>query len=260
MIRSDRLRWLGVLLGVRRRPAVPGRLAPFSALLLLLAAFSLARPVRAAEVQLQCQGTVLEARGSAERKRPLVRIAFSLNLEAEAPTADGALARLQSRLAAVRSALRDLGVEGLEVGSPSTWPRPAEPGRPALVQANLPVAGKLAAPQLQGLIRRVGALPGVRLAPVTPEADPAGASASRQALLAAAFQDAEAQVRPLAQLIGRPRLVPLQIQVEGGGGPVMMRAAMAAAAPPPSFDPAELPKPTDRLAMLVQFCAVQNRY
>jgi hypothetical protein len=260
MIRSDRLRWLGVLLGVRRRPAVPGRLAPFSALLLLLAAFSLARPVRAAEVQLQCQGTVLEARGSAERKRPLVRIAFSLNLEAEAPTADGALARLQSRLAAVRSALRDLGVEGLEVGSPSTWPRPAEPGRPALVQANLPVAGKLAAPQLQGLIRRVGALPGVRLAPVTPEADPAGAAASRQALLAAAFQDAEAQVRPLAQLIGRPRLLPLQIQVEGGGGPVMMRAAMADAAPPPPFDPAELPKPTDRLAMLVQFCAVQNRY
>jgi uncharacterized protein YggE len=98
----------------------------------------------------------------------------------------------------------------------------------------------------------------VRLAPVSPEADPAGAEASRQALLAAAFQDAEAQVRPLAQLIGRTRLVPLQIQVEGGGGPVMMRAAMAEAAPPP-FDPAELPKPTDRLAMLVQFCAVQNR-
>jgi hypothetical protein len=33
---------------------------------------------------------------------------------------------------------------------------------------------------------------------------------------------------------------------------------MAEAAPPP-LDPAELPKPTDRLAMLVQFCAVHNR-
>ena len=259
MIRPDLLRWLGVRLGVRHRPAVQGSLAPRSALVLLLAAFPLADPARSAEVQLQCQGTLLEARGSAERKRPLARIAFSLNLEAEAPTADGALARLQSRLAGVRSALRGLGVEGLEVGSPSTWPRPAEPGRPALVQANLPVAGKLAAQQLQGLVRRVGALPGVRLAPVSPEADPAGAEASRQALLAAAFQDAEAQVRPLAKLIGRTRLVPLQIQVEGGGGPVMMRAAMTEAAPPP-FDPAELPKPTDRLALLVQFCAVQNRY
>ena len=81
----------------------------------------------------------------------------------------------------------------------------------------------------------------------------------RPALLAAAFQDAQAQVRPLARLIGRTLLVPLQIQVEGGGGPVMMRTAMAEAAPPPPFDPAELPKPTDRLAMLVQFCAVQNR-
>ncbi|MFO0119576.1 MAG: SIMPL domain-containing protein, partial [Cyanobium sp.] len=110
MIHPDRLRWLGVLLGVRHRPAVPGPLAPRSALVLLLAAFPLAHPARSAEVQLQCQGTLLEARGSAERKRPLARIAFSLNLEAEAPTADGALARLQARLAAVRSALRGLGV------------------------------------------------------------------------------------------------------------------------------------------------------
>ena len=157
MIRSDRLRWREG----RRLPACHGWLAPLSALL-LLAAFPLARPARSAEVQLQCQGTLLEARGSAERRRPLVRIGFSLNLEAEAPSADGALVRLQSRLAAVRSALRDLGVEGLEVGSPSTWPRPAESGRPALVQANLSVAGKLAASQFQGLIHQVGALPGVR--------------------------------------------------------------------------------------------------
>jgi uncharacterized protein YggE len=98
----------------------------------------------------------------------------------------------------------------------------------------------------------------VRLAPVTPEADPAGAEASRQALLAAAYRDAEAQVRPLAQLIGRSRLLPLQIQVEGSGAPVLLRAAAAEASPPP-FNPAELPLPTERLGLQVQFCAVQNR-
>jgi len=228
-------------------------------LLLALTPLPWLLPAHSAEVQLRCEGTLLEARGSAERQRPLVRIAFSLNLEAEAASADGALGLLQARLAAVRTRLGELGVDRLEVGSPATWPRPAEAGRPAVVQASLPVGGHLAAGQLQGLVRRVGALPGVRLAPVTAEADPAGAEASRQALLAAAYHDAEAQVRPLAQLIGRPRLMPLQIQVEGGGGPVMMRAAMAAPAPPP-FDPAELPKPTDRLGLLVQFCAVQNRY
>jgi len=254
MIRTDRRRRPDV----RRRRAVTDSLLPLPGLLLLLAVFPLSRPVQAAEVQLACQGTLLEARGSAERKRPLARIAFSLSLEAEAATADESLARLQARLATVRSALRDLGVEELEVASPSTWPRPAEPGRPAQVQANLSVSGKLAAGQLQGLIRRVGGLSGVRLAPVSPEADPAGAEASRQALLAAAYRDAEAQVRPLALLIGRPRLIPLQIQVEGGGGPVMMRAAMPAPAPP-AFDPAELPNPTDRLGLQVQFCAVQNR-
>lgn len=212
----------------------------------------------AAEVQLRCDGTLLEARGSAERQRPLARIAFSLGLEAEAASADGALGLLQARLAAVRSALQRLGSQELRVGSPSSWQRSAEPGRRGSFQASLPVSGKLAPERLQGLIREVGRLPGVRLDPVTPEADPAGAAAARAALLAAAYGDAVAQVRPLAELIGRPRLLPLQIQVEGGGGPVMMRAA-AAPAPPPPFDPAELPPPSDQLGLLVQFCAVQNR-
>jgi len=235
-----------------------GRVHP--ALPLLLAVLPLAAaPVSAAEVQLRCDGTLLEARGSAEQQRPLARIGFNLNLEAEAASADRALGLLQGRLAAVRTALQQLGVEELRVGSPSTWQRSAEPGRPAQVQANLPVSGRLAAARLQGLVRGVGALPGVRLAPVTPEADPAGAEASRQALLAAAYRDAEAQVRPLAQLIGRSRLLPLQIQVEGSGAPVLLRAAAAEASPPP-FNPAELPPPTERLGLQVQFCAVQNRY
>lgn len=247
MIRPDR----------PHRSPFPGSPVSIAATLGLLAALPQGLPARAAEVQLQCQGTLLETRASAERQRPLVRIAFSLSLEAEAATADGALAQLQGRLAAVRSTLQELGVDRLEVGSPSTWPRPVEPGRAARVQANLSLGGRLAAVQLQGLIRRVGGLPGVRLAPVSPEADPAGAEASRQALLAAAYRDAEAQVRPLAELIGRPRLIPLQIQLDGGA-PVMMRAAMPAPAPPP-FDPAELPNPTDRLGLMVQFCALPNR-
>ena len=226
-------------------------------LLLALGPFLLIGPAPAADLQLHCAGTLLEARGSAERQRPVIRIAFSLSLEADDPIADGALEVLQARLAAVRSKLRQLGVEDLQVGSPATWMRPAVAPKPAAVQASLSVSGRLAAGQLQGLIRRVGSLPGVRLAPVTPEADPAAAEVSRQVLLAAAYRDAEAQVRPLALLIGRPHLIPLQIQLEGGG-PVMARFAGAAAAPPP-FSAAELPQPMDRLGLQVQFCAVPHR-
>ncbi len=234
------------------------RLKRFSLpLLLALGPFVLFGPAPAADLQLHCAGTLLEARGSAERQRPVIRIAFSLSLEAEDPIAEGALGRLQARLAAVRSKLMQLGVEDLQVGSPATWKRPAEAPKPAAVQASLSVSGRLAAGQLQGLIRRVGSLPGVRLAPVTAEADPAAAEVSRQLLLAAAYRDAEAQVRPLALLIGRPQLIPLQIQLEGGG-PVMARFAGAAAAPPP-FSAAELPPPTDRLGLQVQFCAVPHR-
>jgi len=213
----------------------------------------------AAEVQLRCEGTLLEARGSAEQQRPLARLAFSLSLEAVAPTADRALAQLQTRLADLRTALRQLEVSELVVGSPSTWQRPRGQGGDGAFQANLSVSGRLAPSRLQGLVRRVGGLPGVRLAPVTAEADPAGAEASRRALLEGAYRDAEAQVRPLAQLIGRPRLLPLQIQLEGGGMPILMRNAAMAAPPPPPFDPAELAKPVDRLGLQVQFCALGSR-
>jgi uncharacterized protein YggE len=211
--------------------------------------------VAAAEVQLRCDGTLLEARGTAERQRPATNLAFSLGLEAKGPSADQALERLQVRLASVRTTLKRLEVRDLRVGSPSTWSRPAAAGERASFQSDLAVSGTLDPKRLQGLVREVGGLPGVRLSPVTPEADPIAVRAGRSSLLAAAYQDAEAQVRPLAALIGRSRLLPLQIQVEGGAGPVMMRAEMAPPAAPP-FDPAELPLPTERLTLQVQFCAM----
>ena len=79
-----------------------------------------------------CRGTVLETRGQAEERRPTHRLSFSLDLQAQGPDADVALSRLQARLAAVRSALRTLAIEDLEVTSPSTCNRPAQRGRPAI--------------------------------------------------------------------------------------------------------------------------------
>ncbi|MEB3260359.1 MAG: hypothetical protein VKP63_07020, partial [Cyanobacteriota bacterium] len=70
----------------------------------LLLALPLAPTPVAAEVQLRCEGTLLEARGSAERERPITRLRVSLALEAEERSGDGALALLQERLAAVRGA------------------------------------------------------------------------------------------------------------------------------------------------------------
>lgn len=236
----------------RARPGSRSRSIGAAAVLLLLASPGGAA---SAEVQLRCEGTLLEARGTAERQRPAASLSFSLALEARGASADRALEQLQVRLVSVRARLQRLGVRDLRVGSPSTWSRPAGAGERASFQSDLAVSGRLDPQRLQGLIREVGGLPGVRLSPVTAEADPAAARAGRSALLAAAYQDAEAQVRPLAALIGHRQLRPLQIQVEGGAGPVMMRAEMAPPAPP-AFDPAELPPPTERLTLLVQFCAV----
>ncbi len=231
----------------------PFRPRPFL-LLLGLTALGTWPAAAVAQVQQRCEGTLLEARGSAEQERPTRRLAFSLSLEAEAATADGALQSLQERLAAVRTALQRQQVEELRVTSPSTWKREAERNRPAAVTASLQVSGRLAPQRLQALIREVGALPGVRLAPVGTEADRAQDRAVRRQLLRAAYQDALDQAREVAAAVGLSRLAPLEVQVDGNEfRPVMMRAAAADAAPP--FDPAELAQPKDRLGLMVRFCA-----
>ena len=207
-----------------------------------------------AQVQMGCNGTLLQARGRAERKRAIAALRLSLNLEAEAATADGALASLQARLDAVRQALQQLGVRKLEVTSPSTWTRPAERQQPAQTTASLRVSGELAPAQLQQLIRQVGSLPGVRLSPVDPRAQASGDAGSQARLLKAAYGDARAQAKTIAAAIGLHQLRPLEVDVEGGGGmPILMRAMASSDAAP--FDPAELPEPVERLSLLVRFCA-----
>lgn len=208
---------------------------------------------QAQQVQLRCEGTLLEARGNAEIRRSADRLRFSLALEAEGSSADAALGLLQQRLAGVRSTLQRLEVQELEVSSPSTWSRPATRTQAAAVQANLQIAGRLASARLQSLIRQVGALPGVRLAPVSAEASREEDQGVRRQLLNAAYQDALRQAQDLAEAIGLRRLSPLEVQLEGGVRPVMLRGAADVAAPP--FDPAELPPPTDRLGLQVRFCA-----
>ncbi|MFN9694374.1 MAG: SIMPL domain-containing protein [Synechococcaceae cyanobacterium] len=211
-------------------------------------------PPAAAEVQLRCEGTLLEARGSADLERSTRRLGFSLGLEARAASADEVLGSLQARLAAVRQALRQLQVEELRVTSPTSWQRPAEPGRPAQVEAQLQVSGRLEPRQLQALIRTVGGLPGVRLAPVSAQADQAEDASVRRQLLRNAYRDALNQAREVAETIGRPLLEPLEVQLDGGElRPMAMRMAADAAVPP--FDPAELPPPRSRLSLLVRFCA-----
>ena len=214
-----------------------------------------AAPPAGAEVQLRCDGTLLEARGSAELERNTRRLEFSLGLEAQAPSADAALGSLQTRLAAVRQELQRLQVEELRVSSPNSWQRPAQPGRAAEVEASLQVSGRLEPGRLQALIRTVGALPGVRLAPVSSQADKAQDANVRRQLLRQAYRDALNQAGEVAATLGRSRLDPLEVQLDGGElRPVAMRMVADAAATPP-FDPAELPPPRSRLSLMVRFCA-----
>jgi uncharacterized protein YggE len=206
------------------------------------------------QIQLSCRGAVVEARGTAELKRPTRELRVSLALEAEASTADGALAELQRRLAAVRSGLQALQVQELDVTSPSTWNRPAQGDRPAGVHASVQVGGRLEPSRLQALIRQVGGLPGVRLAPVSTQADSRGDRAVRRQLLQLAYQDALSQARDIAATMGLSQLQPLEVQVEGSYRPVPMRSMVAADAAVPPFDPGELPSPTDTLSLQAHFC------
>jgi len=221
----------------------------------LLLAAALPHAPAPAQVQLACGGTLLEARGMAEVERPMRRLLFSLGLEAEAASTDAALELLQARLAAVRSGLQGMAVEELRVSSPSTWPRSDGRGRPMGVQAGLQVSGRLEPQRLQPLIRQIGALPGVRLSPVTGQADPAQDRAIRRRLLEAAYADARQQAGEVAAAVGRSTLEPLEVQLDGVEARPMPLMARADAAAPPPFDPKELAPPKDRLSLLVKFCA-----
>ncbi|MCP9884676.1 SIMPL domain-containing protein [Synechococcus sp. ATX 2A4] len=201
---------------------------------------------------LRCDGATLEVRGSAELKRAADRLRFSLELQSEAAGNDAALAQLQTRLAAVRTALQALQVSELEVTSPTTWSRPATKQKPAAIQARLQVSGELAPARLQALIRQVGGLPGVQLAPVSTQPSVGGDAAARRQLLKGAYQDALTQARDLADAIGLRTVTPLSVVLEGGMRPLLMRTVASESV---GFDPAELPGPVDRLALQATFCA-----
>ncbi|MGL6135077.1 MAG: SIMPL domain-containing protein [Prochlorococcaceae cyanobacterium] len=207
------------------------------------------------QLQLSCSGTVLESSGRAEIQRAIDALEVSLRLESQGATAEEALAELQLRLAAVRTALQELNVEELQVSSPSTWPRPAQRGRGQVVGANLSVQGRLQPQRLQQLVRQVGSLPGVRLAPVGTRADALQNRETRRRLLQLAYQDALELAQDMAAAIGLRQLQPLNVVVEGGPRPMPMRAMAAAEATVPPFDPDELARPTDRLQLQVVFCA-----
>lgn len=202
------------------------------------------------QTQLRCGGTLVEARGSAQRQRLMAKLAFSLALEAEAARSAEALATLQLRLDAVRRQLQSLAVEELRVSGPSTWT-----GRNSRITASLQVSGKLEPRHYQSLVREVGGLAGVRLAPVTSQADPAEDRASAQALLQAAYQDALRQAKQLAAVMGLRQVRPLQVQLEAMPQPYLLKSAAAdAAAAPQPFNPDELSPPIDRLSLQASFC------
>ena len=199
-----------------------------------------------AEVQLACEGTLLQARGNASLKRASERLHFSLTVRAEDRDQAQALQQLQGRLGAVRQGLQGLAVEQLEVSSPSSW---NASGR---IQASVQLSGLLAPEQLNGLVQ-LGSLAGVQLQPVQAQAAASGDAAARKQLLKQAYREALAQGQELAAALGLSRLRPLEVQLEGGPQPrPMALTAMAAA---PAFDPRELPPPTDQLSLQVSFCA-----
>jgi uncharacterized protein YggE len=230
-------------------------LRPFLLVLPLLGILSAPPAGAQTQVQLNCSGTVVQSRGSAEIKRTIEALDVSLQLEAQGASADAALAELQRRLAAVRSALQALQVQELQVSSPSTWQRPVQRDRPGGVDASLSVRGRLQPQRLQQLVRQVGGLPGVRLAPVSTRADERQNRTSRRQLLQLAYQDALEQAQDMAAAIGLRQLQPLDLQVEGDPRPMPMRATASADAAVPPFDPDELAQPIDRLQLQVRFCA-----
>jgi hypothetical protein len=192
----------------------------------------------------------LEERGTAA----FDRFRFDLGLEAEASTKAEAMALLNSRLAALRAALRPLQSGELTIPAPSTYRSGGGSGpdaQPVREHASTSVAGEVSKARYDALIQAAGRLPGVSLRGFTAQAAGATEADLYAALTRRALARGRRQAEGTSQALGLARVRLLRIdQRQGGELRPLPYARMAAA----SFNPEEAPPPERSVSLGLDYC------
>ena len=232
------------------------RALPLALLLLPVAIVSPARAdqLSAGPVGGSCAGTLLQLQVEESGSAAFDRFRFDLGLEAEGSSKAEAMALLNSRLAAVRTALRPLLSGELTIPAPSTYRTGGGNGAGATPQrdhASTSVSGVVRKANYDPLIQVAGRLPGVSLRNITALADGDREAELGTSLLRKALHEGQRQAEITAAALGLSQLKLLRIDQRSGGSPRPMPYARMATA---SFNPEEAPAPARSVSLALDYC------
>jgi uncharacterized protein YggE len=226
--------------------------------LALLTGLSLAPVARAQEIGPlatgRCGGTLLQLQVEQRGSASFDRFRFDLGLEADAAGKAEVMALLNSRLAALRAALRPLVRGELTIPAPSTYRSGGGSGpgaTPVREHASTSVSGIVGKARYDDLIQVAGRLPGVSLRGFMAQAATGSETDLQNSLLRQALAEGRRQAELTAGALGLARVRLLRIDQRGGAMPRPMAYAMAADR---SFNPNEAPAPERSVSLALDYC------
>ena len=206
-------------------------------------------PLRAAERV--CNGTLLQIQVNERGTSQSDRFRFSLGLDAENANKDAAMTALNGRLAEARQAIQPLALGRLTIPAPRSYPVGGGTSGPRLERASTTITGEVSRDNYDALIQAAGRLPGVRLRGMTSLASSDSRASLADQLLKQALETGQRRAQATARALGLRKVELLLIDQRGSTQRPMQMAARKEST---SFRPGEAPKPSQILALKLDYC------
>ncbi len=197
-----------------------------------------------------CNGTLLQIQVNERGTTRSDRFRFSLGLDAENASKDAAMRALNARLAEARQVIQPLALARLTIPAPRSYAVGGGTSGPRLERASTTITGEVSRDNYDALIQAAGLLPGVRLQGMTSLASSDSRASLADQLLKQALETGRRRAQFTARVLGLRKVELLLIDQRGSTYQPIIAARMGAA----SFKPAEAPKPSQSLTLILDYC------
>ena len=158
---------------------------------------------------------------------------------------------LNGRLAEARQVIQPLALGRLTIPAPRSYSVGGGTSRPRLERASTTITGEVSRDNYNALIQAVGRLPGVRLRGMTSLATSDSRASLADQLLKKALETGQRRAQATARALGLRKVELLLIDQRGSTQRPMQ---MAVRKETTSFRPGEAPKPSQSLALKLDYC------
>ena len=179
------------------------------------------------------------------------RFRFSLGLDAEDLSEDPALSALNARLAEARQAIQPLALGQLTIPAPRSYSVGGGAAGSPLERASTTITGEVSRDDYDAQIQVAGRLPGMRLQGMTSLASSDSRASLADQLLKKALETGQRRAQATARALGLRKVELLLIDQRGSTQRPMQ---MAVRKETTSFRPGEAPKPSQSLALKLDYC------